>query len=420
MRRTSCPRALVPRAQALPNTPISLTHHLLLACTLLLAAVYANAVDVELFERDTTHLGLTVHASDAPTDIALARKLSTLDGVTSAGAADAFSIKLDNETQIAHYLRAARLSGGVYVHLPALCPEQNCTGIRFTVRARRILFGDVDAQDTLAIAPAAASVFFTNEEHPRLQSALYVDPGLSAASATQLRDAVGRIRATYVQIAHRDLAVGIGTIATIARNEADYFGYGGDSLNIVRMTFDNPKNFTDEVMVEAFTETYAHEIGHKLQSPRLFELPQGRLVTEGSADFLKVIVLRRAHARGNSTTPEFVRDAFDECARKRGAAGLLARMAAHEADYREIYDCGMVDYFALMFSQRADADDFLARLTGMLGNPPAAPTSAEDCLLQGPTCTDPVLADMMGDAAHLRSRRDWLLQRVDAFAKTTR
>ncbi len=400
-----------------------LTPRFLLACTLLLPAVSAHAVDVELFERDATHLGLTVHASDTPADIALARKLTTLDGVTSAGAVDAFSIKLDNETQIAHYLRAARQSGGVYVHFPALCPEQNCTGVRFTVRARRILFGDVDATDTLAVDPAAAkdaAVFLTNEDHPRLKDALYIDPGISEASASQLRDAVARIRATYAQIAHRDLAAGIGTIAAIARNESNYFGYGGDSLNIVRMTFDNPKNFTDEVMVEAFTETYAHEIGHKLQSPRLFALPQGRLVTEGSADFLKVIVLRRAHARGNSTTPEFVRDAFDECARKRGATGLLARMAAHEADYREIYDCGMVDYFALMFSQQASGNDFLARLTSVLGIPPTAPTPQEDCLLQGPSCVDPVLADMMGDATHLRSRRDWLLQRVDAFAKTPR
>ena len=400
-----------------------LTPRFLLAGTLLLSVAPAHAVDVELFERDAMHLGLTVHTSDTAADAALAHKLTRLDGVLSAAAADAFSIKLDNETQIAHYLRAARLSGGVYVHLPALCPEQNCTGIRFTVRARRILFGDVDATDTLAVAPAAvdsASVFFTNEEHPRLQSSLYVVPGLSEASATQLRDAVGRIRASYVQIAHRDLAAGIGTIATIARNEANYFGYGGDSLNIVRMTFDNPTNFTDEVMVEAFTETYAHELGHKLQSPRLFELPQGRLVTEGSADFLKVIVLRRAHARGNSTTSEFVRDAFDECARKRGAAGLVARMAAHEADYREIYDCGMVDYFALMFSQGAGEDDFLARLTSVLGNPPAAPTPAEDCLLQAPSCTDPVLADMMGDAAHLRSRKSWLLDRVDEFAAAGR
>lgn len=400
-----------------------LTPRFLLACTVLLSAASANAVDVELFERDATHLGLTVHASDAPTDIALARKLTTLDGVTSAGAADAFSIKLDNETQIAHYLRAARQSGGLYVHFPALCPEQDCTGVRFSVHGHRILFGDIDATDVLAIDPAAArdaAVFFTNEDHPRLKDALYIDPTISEASATQLRDAVGRIRGTYVQIGHRDLAAGIGTIATIARNDAKYFGYGGDSLNIVRMTFDNPKNFTDEVMVEAFTETYAHEIGHKLQSPRLFELPQGRLVTEGSADFLKVLVLRRAHARGNSTTPEFVRDAFDECARKRGPAGLLARMAAHEADYREIYDCGMVDYFALMFSQGASEDDFLARLTAVLGNPPATPTPAEDCLLQGPSCTDPVLADMMGDAAHLRSRRDWLLARVDAFVKLPR
>ena len=395
----------------------------LLACALLLAAAPTWAMDVDLFERDPTHLGLTIHAADTPADAALAHKLMSLDGVTNAGAPDAFSIKLDNETQIAHYLRAARLSGGVYVHFPALCPEQDCSGVHFSVHGRRVLFGDVDATDVLAIDPAGvkdASVFFTNEDHPRLKDALYIDPDISQASATQLRDAVGRIRATYAQIAHRDLAQGIGTIATIARNKGGYFGFGGDSLNIVRITFDNPKHFTDEQMVEAFTDTYAHEIGHKLQSPRLFDLPQGRLVTEGSADFFKVLVLRRAHAHGVGITPELVRDAFDECVRKRGATGLLARWAAHEADYREIYDCGMVDYFALMFSQQASEDDFVARLTSVLGNPPAKPTPQEDCLLQGPSCTDPVLADMMGDAAHLRSRRDWLLQRVDEFAAAGR
>jgi len=80
----------------------------------------------------------------------------------------------------------------------------------------------------------------------------------------------------------------------------------------------------------------------------------------------------------------------------------------------------LVDYFALMFSQRASEDDFLARLTSLLGNPPAVPTRAEDCLLQGPSCADPVLADMMGDAAHLRSRRAWLLERMDEFAAAGR
>ena len=392
---------------------------ILLLAFCLLSALPAFALTLELSEHDGDRLQRRILASETPQDADALRKLAAQGDATRDKTADGTLIPLDSTAQVAHYLRAARLSAGIYVHLPALCPEGGCSGIRFVVRARHILFGAVEADNLLEIDPAAAadaSVFFTNEERPRLHDGLYVDPTLSDASADRIIDSVDRIRAAYARIADRDLARGVGAIATIARNDGGYTGFGGDSLNIIRMTFDNPRNVTEARMVDAFVTTYAHELGHKLQTPRLFELPQGRLVTEGSADFLKVIVLKRSGARIEQRTNELVSSAFDQCLQRRGPHGLLQRIESREADFSEYYDCGMVDYFALMFSRRTSEDEFVSELTLALGDPSGTPARTDGCYVLSPSCKDVVLADLMGDADHLRSRRGWFMGRLNEFA----
>ena len=382
----------------------------------------ARALQVEMSQRGDRVIALRVRSEPDDSDRALARRFAQ-DKVADPAAEDGLlTVPLDSTALIAHYLRAARLSGGVYVHLPALCPRTDCKGIRFTIKARHILFGDVEASGTLSIDDAAAadaSVFFTNEEHPRLKDAVYVGPEFTQAAVDSIQDSLHRIRSAYEAIAGRDLLAGIGVIATIARNDAGYTGFGGDSLNIIRLTFDNPGQMPESRMVQAITRTYAHEVAHKLQSPRLFDLPQGRLVTEGSADFMKIMMLMRTHLEAEAGGSELVAKAYDQCSRQRGGQGLRERISTHAADFREFYDCGLIDYLALMFSSGRSDAQFIPDLVAALGFPPETTGAIPvDCMLLSAACKDPVLLDMMGDSAHLEARRAWFDEQWNAYVRS--
>ena len=382
----------------------------------------AWALQVTLSEAGETQLGLRVSSTGSDADAALAGKLVQAAGAWPTNEAGSYVVALDSAAQIGRYMKAARLSAGVYVHLPALCPDGDCNGIRFTVQARHILFGGVMAEGSLDIEARdtrMASVFFTNEAQPRLSDGLYVGPEFSDAAVGRITESFRRIRAAYQALARRDLAAGTGAIATTARNDGNYTGFGGDSLNIIRMTVDNPKGVPESQLVDYFVGTYAHEVAHKLQTPRLHDLPQGRLAAEGSADFFKIVMLARSHAREPGDLSTLVMTAYDKCLSRRGAKGLMQRIVDRDADYREFYDCGMIDYFALMFSSGIKEQAFIAELAAVLGDKPGATKIARDCLVLGAACDDPVLADMMGDAQRLESRQAWFKTRLGDFLDAT-
>lgn len=397
---------------------LRLLRRTLVSTTLTISMASAFALTVEISEHKGDQLRMEVHVGDTSEDRAIAVEFAAQKFAVDTLNPDTYLVSLDSTVQVAHYLRAAKLSGGVYVFFPALCPASDCSKIKFIVKAQRILFGHHEATDSFDVdSPEgdATAIFFTNEKDPRLNDGLYVDPSLSAESAKQIQENVLNIRREYAGIAHRDVLANFGVIATIARNNGGYTGFGGDSLNIIRMTFDNPSGVSETQMVQAFASTYAHEAAHKLQSPRLFNLPQGRLVTEGSADFFKVVVLRRSHTKGEGTTTELVTDAYDACVAKRADQGLLERITSHQADHREHYDCGMINYFGLMFSLGDSDEDFLDKLQAALGGDAKALDSTTNCLLLSATCSDPAVKDMMGDLAHLQARRQWFMAKLNDY-----
>jgi len=387
-----------------------------------MASGLGSALQVTLSEAGEAQLGLRVSSTGGGSDSALAGKLVQAAAASQANEAGSYTVALDSTAQIGRYMKAARLSAGIYVHLPALCPDGDCTGIRFTVKARHILFGDVMASDSLDIEAKdarMASVFFTNEERPRLGAGLYVGPEFSDAAFGRIVNSFGRIRAAYQELAHRDLTASTGAIATTARNDGGYTGFGGDSLNIIRMTVDNPEGVPEAQLVDYFLGTYAHEVAHKLQAPRVHDLPQGRLATEGSADFFKIVMLKRSRARGPGDLSALVTTAYDECLARRGAKGLMQRVVDRDANYREFYDCGMIDYFALMFSLGMGEQEFVSELASALGDRPGETKIARDCLVLGAACESPVLADMMGDSIRLQSREAWFKAHLSQFAVAT-
>jgi len=369
------------------------------------------AIDLTLTEQGD-HLAAVLTATPAPADQALAKRYGDDASVLSPTAeAGKFTVALDSTARIGGYLKAARLSGGLYVHLPHLCPDGDCSGVRFTIQARHILFGDVLAQDSLTVEGRQAedaSVFFTNELEPSLRNGLYIGPEFPQASARALTRGVDAIGQAYRALSGRDLREHVGIIATTAVNNGGYTGFGGDALNIIRLTFDNPNGQSPDQMVQTFLATLAHEFAHKLQSPRLHELANGRLIAEGSADFLKAVILLRSGVGAPDQVHALVTHAYDECLRQRGPKTLDERIADHSVDYREHYDCGMVDYLALDFLRAGTEEAFLAELLAVLQDPVAPGGSASrDCLLLRPSCDQAVIRDLMGHREPLASRRAW-------------
>jgi hypothetical protein len=342
----------------------------LVVCALLVASAESIALEIELFEFDEHHLGLRMAAPKSANDAALVEHYRATPTLAKSTADPAvFTILLDSTPGIGSYLKAARLSRGLYAHLPILCPKSNCVGIQFHVRAKNILFTNAIAQNGLTIdaeAAGLASVFFTNETLPRFDAAMYVGSEFSDAAALQLQKARLTLGRAYAEIADNDLPLRIGVVATTAKNNQGVSGFGGDKLNFIRLNYDNPTGVTEEEMVRIFTATLAHEPAHTLHPPALFELAHGRLITEGSADFLKIVLMRRTQLLDDTSLSAIVMRTYDDCARKRGVKGLYERIASREAHYREMYDCGMINYFALLFDSSVGEKAFLNGLVRAL------------------------------------------------------
>lgn len=164
--------------------------------------------------------------------------------------------------------------------------------------------------------------------------------------------------------------------------------------------------------------TYAHEVAHVLHPARLVEMsPQGRVVSEGSADFLKVLVLRRTGLIDVARASSMISSAYDACQRRRDTKGLLERVATRVADFREYYDCGMIYYFGLMFDQPESEgvrieDAFVSELAAAFRDAPVMKGGNADCLLMSPACSRSVAIRILGDGEALKAMRPWFEERL--------
>jgi hypothetical protein len=265
-----------------------------------------------------------------------------------------------------------------------------------------------------------AAVFLINENAPRLKDTLYIGPEFSESAAKMIGDSFSAIQRAYREIAGYELLKNRGVIVTTARDKEGAKGFGGDFLNILRLTFHNRKNESEEEIIRVMINTFAHEVAHSLHPAKLVELsPQGRIVSEGSADFFKVLILRRTALLDESKLTEMVSRAYDECQLRRDSHGLLDRVAKRLANSRELYNCGMIYYFALMFDSlqndpEANENRFLATL------PPAfqsAPNMRGDqrCILMSLECELPLAKQMLGDADALKNQRAWFDEKWRAY-----
>ncbi len=318
------------------------------------------------------------------------------------------------------YLKAARMGGGIYMYLPYFIPNGDCPNVVFNVEAKHILWDGKWQTGNVRISTAAVrqkAIFFTNEPMPLVEGASYFDHEIPAPVLVQLKSSFGQIITFYQNVLGADPMRNIGVVAAIAHNDGKYFGFGGDSLNIIRMSYDNPRPDDLLSLHQIFPNTFAHELAHKLQNEKLFKYAPARYIVEGGADFLKVIVLRGAGLIDDEKTKEMVLKAATECGKFADERSLFDKVQQKAFNYREAYDCGMVYYFIAYYSSDLPEWDFMdIFLKAMSGQKNYSDHVDSLCLLFETSCKNERLNGVTGSKTSFLQQGEWLKGKLAAHS----
>jgi len=314
----------------------------------------------------------------------------------------------DNE----EYLKAARMGGGIYIYLPYFFPVRDCKNVVFEITARHILWGDKWHSGSIRINAEAArgkAIFFTNELAPVVQGSSYFDASIPAPTLARLQAAFTKITRFYQGVLKTNPLSNVGVVTAVVHNKGNYSGYGGDSVNIIRMSYDNPNPAQLLTLDELMPSTLAHELAHKLQSDSLYKRPMARFIAEGGAEFLKVIILRNSGLASEDEAKNWIRKAASECAKFSDARTLYEKAGQKTYNFREPYDCGMVYYFVSYYSSGLSAWEFIDALRqAMLSENNYGGREKDLCLLFETTCSNENLIGASGEKNHYLQQMLWL------------
>lgn len=319
-----------------------------------------------------------------------------------------FLRKLNSEKELGKYLVAARLGGGIYLHLPYFHPGDACGEVSFEIEGRKILWNGKLYSGSLRIPERDVfynSVFFTNEPEADISDTAYFDRDIPAPALHRLKRDFPAIADYYRQQLAVEAVRSTSAVVAVVHNQGKYFGYGGDALNIIRITYDNPNPLPAD-LADVFSDTYAHELAHKAQHPSLFENPYGRYLTEGSAEFLKLFVLRELGLIDARRQDGIIRTAWQECAKHNAETSWLEKIDGRTNFYREPYDCGLVYYVASHRSSGLDAKAFVELLLKALSADSGYSNDRRRlCLLFEPDCRNLTLTDLVSGGARFERWR---------------
>jgi hypothetical protein len=332
-----------------------------------------------------------------------------------------YAQRLNSEvSEDAVYLKAAGMGKGIYMYLPYFIPKADCSNVDFNIEAKHILWnGEWHAGNVKISATAARrkAIFFTNEEAPVIKGATYFDSEIPKDVLDKMEFSFGKIVEFYQDVLAATPMRGIGVVAALTRNEGKYTGFGGDSLNIIRMSYDNPKPEDILTLNRILPGTFAHELAHKLQTEKLFDLPPARYIVEGGADFLKVIVLLNAGIIDEERAKEVVLQAGTECGKFSDARTLSEKIQQKAFNYREPYDCGMLYYFTAYYSSNLPLWDFIdAFRKAMSGEKIYTAQVNSLCLLFEPTCGNERLNGVAGHKNSYLQQVAWLKSKLVAHS----
>lgn len=247
-----------------------------------------------------------------------------------------------------HYMVAGRQGRAIYLYLPAFCPLVGCEAVNLVLEAERVLDGDRVHAERLELRGSQVKSRAVLLGHDGdFSDAVHIDPAFGDAAAARLRASMLALAAFHRREFGVDVLAGLGIVASISRHDGGYMGSGGDALNIIRLAIDNPLPDQDpRQMADTLVKVFAHEIAHKLQSERLFELPAARFVVEGGAEFLAWISLRETGILDAEASRAREQTAAQACRDMALAVPLTARMREGGVQFREPYDCGLSFYLA--------------------------------------------------------------------------
>ncbi|MFZ6681955.1 hypothetical protein [Undibacterium sp. Tian12W] len=312
----------------------------------------------------------------------------------------------------AQYLKAARMGGGIYIYLPFFFPARECKDVVFEVNARHILWGDKWHSGSMRLGSEDArgkAIFFTNEETPVVQGSSYFDQSIPAPTLARLQTAFEKILKFYQDVLKVYPQNNIGVVTAVVRNQGNYSGYGGDSLNIIRMSYDNPTPAQLLTMDELIASTFAHELAHKLQRDGLYKLPLARYIVEGQADFFKIIVLHNSGLIDEVTAKQRILKSASDCAKFADSRTMREKVEQKSIDFKEPYDCGMAYYFVAYYSSELQAADFMEALRkAMLGENSYGGQENKLCLLFETTCANERMKGIAGDKISYLQQIQWL------------
>lgn len=253
------------------------------------------------------------------------------------------------------------------------------------------------------------AIFFTNEPTPIVQGSSYFDAGIPAPTLARLQTAFGKISTFYQDVLKVNPQKDIGVVTAVVRNKGNYSGFGGDSVNIIRMSYDNPTPAQLLTLDEIMPSTFAHELAHKLQRGELYKLSLARYIVEGQADFLKIIVLRNSGLISEDNAKQWILKAASDCAKFSDTRTVHEKVRQKSVDFREPYDCGMTYYFVAYYSSGLQPLDFIDVLRkAMLGESSYGGQEDKLCLLFEPTCVNERLKGFIGDKIHYMQQIQWL------------
>lgn len=332
-----------------------------------------------------------------------------------------YSQRLNSEaSDDAAYLKAAGMGKGIYMYLPYFIPKVDCSNVAVNVTARHILWGGKWHAENIKIPTATAqrkAIFFTNEETPMIKGATYFDSEIPKDILAQMESSFEKVIGFYQDGLGTEPMRDIGVVAALTRNEGKYTGFGGDSLNIIRMSYDNPKPADILTIHKILPVTFAHELAHKLQAEKLFGFASARYIVEGGADFLKVIVLRNAGVIDDDGVKEIVLKAGAECGKFADTRTLFEKIHQKAFNYREPYDCGMVYYFTAYYSSNLSAWEFMdIFLKAMSGDKNYTNQIDSLCILFEATCQNARLNGIAGNKNDYLQQLAWLKDRVIAHS----
>lgn len=340
-------------------------------------------------------------------------------GISKVGS-HLFERRLDDEIDDTrhHYLMAARHGRGIYLHLPYFCPTVGCEQVTFVLAGAHVLFGDLVHPGELRVPGWAArqtSAFVTNEPRADFQQAVYIDPSLSPTQAKELRNGIAQVAAFYRQVLGVDALRSTGVVAVVVRNGKGYSGFGGDALNIIRLSFDNPRPDDLPHVPRVLVDTFAHELAHRVQAEALHDLPMGRFVTEGGAEYLRVLALRETGQLDAAGAKLYLRRARAACAHVVVDPPVAERMPRRQVAMREPYDCGLMYYLAAQRVSGLQRIEFARLLLAAFAGDAAydAPAASRLCLRFEPTCADERLRRLLGTQSQVLAELSWLADEME-------